>query len=318
MLLGTLIKRITSGVGIPTCAGCEKRREKLDAWSRRGFIGSGLFAALVVKNEVLRASWKVVGAEIPLNNSDVLGFLRTANMVQAVSYFVSGTHQDREDMLIGVASHREHFAPSHPGYAWMSKFTPAGNEVLPGWTLNFARTSNGLRDFKNGYRIVLSGERSTFITDELGVGYRAPTPTRMPNLKELEGAASFPGAVGIGAVGGDEEPTTGWQRIKGFFTPTEVYAQSCCTSRAACLSCGCLTCISVCCSEQQCTEVLKPNTCTFNTMCGTCVYYQSRCGLGECTCCAMIFKTCCFAVAPCSGSCRPCLAAADVFPNTVQ
>jgi hypothetical protein len=198
MKLGDAVESATNAIHIKPCAKCKQRKDLLNAISRRGFVGGALFAAFLAKNAVLKTAWTAFGADIPLDLDSVLGFIRTANTTQRHNYHEHGTHLDKQGMLIGVASHREHFNPTHPGYLWMSKFSPAATQILPGWTLDFAKVapghSDGTLDFKDGYIFALRGERITFIADELGNILYARTPATAPDLSALPDAYSFPGA----------------------------------------------------------------------------------------------------------------------------
>lgn len=219
MELGDAVERGAKILGVKPCEGCKRRKEVLNTISRRGVIGGGLAVLLLAKNTLLKGAWKIAGAEIPLDLPSVLGFIRTANSVQRVASIGNETFLSKEDMLLGVASHKEHFSPTNPGYAWMSRFRLAADEVLPGWTLDFDWN-------RNSYRFVLRGTQYTFITDETGGIYRAQTPQTAPTAKRIQRAADFPSAVGLGALmSGDVPPPTAWERIKDFFTPRSVYAQ---------------------------------------------------------------------------------------------
>lgn len=318
MELGDAVEKITKAAGMKPCGGCKERQAKLNDISRRGFVGGAVFAFLLAKNAVLKAAWRAVGAELPqLDWSDVGGFIRTANTMQHKAYLETGAHLDKIDMLAAVASHRSHFDPTHPAYVWMSQFTPAAKEIIPGWTLDFVLRPEGLTvgdyHFDNGYTFTLKSSRVVIIADETGYFVKALTPATMPDLTSLPKAAAFPGAVGYEVPLPDNEapPATAWQRIKNFFTPRTVYAQlNCCLNASNCKSCGCGNCLCSCCDVSMCSNTPPgPNTCFFNANCTgfqcvgqviNCGWYYTNCGDQACNCCAKLKATCCTAANPCT------------------
>jgi hypothetical protein len=304
MKLGDVVERGAKIVGVKPCEGCKRRKEVLNTISRRGVIWGGVTALLLAKNAIMQAAWKVAGVEAPVDLPTALGLVRTANTVQSNAFLSSGTHLSKEDMLLGVASHKEHFPPNSPGYGWMSRLRPASNEPIPGWSLDFVWD-------QKSYRFILRGAQYTIVTDEVAGIYRARTPQTAPTAQHLQRAADFPGAVGLGAIVSDEgAPPTAWERIKDFFTPKTVYAQlSCCASSRDCYLCGCNSCLVGCCITSYCTGGHRLNECCFNMGCVSggfeCIWYCASCANGDCMCCASLFSTCCCAPG-CIGQCLPC------------
>ncbi len=116
---------------------------------------------------------------------EVLGFVRQSNAIQLSWFYENGSYASREDLLgsKGIQAHREHFVPGTLAYAWMSRMNFFSDAVLPGWTLDFAiittkyprnlRGKDGPIPINNGYRLIMYGKDYTFVTDEVGIIYRA-------------------------------------------------------------------------------------------------------------------------------------------------
>ena len=80
------------------------------------------------------------------------------------------------------------------------------DEVFPGWTLDFAiipgesrlmsaeQEDGNTKPLTEGYRLILTGEQYTLITDEAAVIYQAKTPEKVPAATSLPSAADFPSA----------------------------------------------------------------------------------------------------------------------------
>jgi hypothetical protein len=82
MELGDKVKSVTDKLGIKQCGNCKKRQTTLNQISRRGFVGGSVFALALIKNGILKAAWQAAGTPLPIDESDVAGFIRTANNVQ--------------------------------------------------------------------------------------------------------------------------------------------------------------------------------------------------------------------------------------------
>lgn len=245
--------------------------------------------------------------------------MRQSNAIQLSWFYENGSYASREDLLgsKGIQAHREHFVPGTLAYAWMSRMNFFSDAVLPGWTLDFAiittkyprnlRGKDGPIPINNGYRLIMYGKDYTFVTDEVGIIYRARTPENPPVASALDDAASFPGAT-THNLPPAETPTV-WQRIKDFLTPTAYAQLSCCTSHQSCHNCGCCNCVFSCCDG--CVDfVPPPGRCYFNAGCsgcilGDCVWVENTCGRKDCNCCAKLLGGCCVSTG-CTPGCPQC------------
>jgi hypothetical protein len=168
---------------------------------RRSMMKWMAIAPFTLKNNILKATWHVVGAEPPLEIWAVKGFIRTALTIQRVHYQKNGHHMDKDSMLNEVAKN-SHFDPDDPAYAWASVLRPgAKEEILPGWKLDFALIADGYPraiagEMNNdGFRMILKSDDITLITDEgvLAI-YEAPTRESNPPARLLDRAEVYPGA----------------------------------------------------------------------------------------------------------------------------
>lgn len=191
--------RIESKVGIRRGLG---GAEMLNEWSRRGFFGSVAVLPFMGKTTSITRLWDIVGAPPPVRVEEAATFIRQFNTVQAVLYQQNGKSATRDEVFCELIKHREHV---RPGNLW-SRFTPMADEILPGWTLDFAvvpgesqlmsaeQEDGSTKPLADGYRLILKGEQYTLITDEGVVIYKANTPEALPTAPSLSSAAEFPGA----------------------------------------------------------------------------------------------------------------------------
>jgi hypothetical protein len=321
--LGTYVSEaITALTGKEPCEGCKRRAALLNEIGRRGFLKGGTFAVSLAKNTMLKGLWHLAGAQIPASMPEALAFIRQSNTFQLQLFYRTGLYAPLNDLFKEIIAHREHFKPGTLGYAWMSQLNFFSDEVLPGWMLDFALISEGYPrslpgydgpiDVNNGYRLVLRGTVYSFVTDELGIIYRASTLENAPSASSLGAASSFPGAVALGAI--SAEKPSAWQRIKDFFVPT-VYATGCCFSQSGCAACACCDCLACNSCNQHCFSFPPPGRCVFNAGCGTCNvdghqincgWVALGCGSSACNCnCAVLFGGCCGLGAGCT-SCPSC------------
>jgi hypothetical protein len=131
-----------------------------------------------------------------------LGFIRTFNTAQAVLYSQNGRCATQDEAFAEIIKHKEHVKPG----PWVSRFTAMGDEVLPGWTLDFAiipgeswlmsaeQEDGSRKPLADGYRLILKGEQYTLIIDEGAVIYEVKTPEKIPAATSLPSAADFPSA----------------------------------------------------------------------------------------------------------------------------
>jgi hypothetical protein len=164
----------------------------LENVSRRGFIGGGVALSLVAQSTPSEA----VGTAEPLAEGDLGGFVRTFNTI-AVSLFMNANHveswenkkgffPDKRQILVEIV---DSLLRDQHDFDWVQKFTPAGKEVFPGWTLDYDASHEG------HFVVIVRGPKSTYISDDSGMHYHALTPTTAPSAKDLMRADQFPGAV---------------------------------------------------------------------------------------------------------------------------
>lgn len=318
--LGTRLSDVITGLtGKEPCEGCKRRAALLNEVGRRGFLRGALFAASLAKNTTLKGIWYLAGASTPVGMLEALAFIRQSNTLQVVLFYRNGSYASRNDLFREIIAHREHFVPGSLGYAWMSQVNFFSDNVLPGWILDFANTSEGYPrnmpgddgpiPVNDGYRLVLRGTNYTFITDEVGRIYRAPTLENAPMASSLRDASSFPGAEQLSAV--PVETPTAWQRIKNFFTPV-VYAAGCCAYQSACQQCACCDCLACNACTSYCSGFPPPGRCVYNAGCGICSghncdWVSLGCGSKDCNCnCAVLFGGCCGSTTGCRAGCPTC------------
>jgi len=232
MLLGDRIKKATSTLGVKPCSACEERATMLNQLSRRGFFGGAALLFFYTKNAIATGLWQLVGAAPPIGVKEALGFIRQFNTTQLVLYYKNDRHATQDEAFQEMIKHKEHFKPGTLAYAWMSRFNPFSNEVLPGWTLDFSIVHDGYprhinaQDVVNdGYRFILRGERYTLITDETAVIYQVKTPATGPPASGLAGADTFPGAVPYVDF---KEELSRWDKFKQFLIPVAYAQMNCC------------------------------------------------------------------------------------------
>ena len=171
--------------------------EMLKQWSRRVFLGSAVLLFFMGKVALAQ----LVGP--PVSVEQALAFIRTFNTFQAVLYPRNGRCATQDEAFAEIIKHKEHVKPG----TWMSRFTPMVDEVFPGWKLDFAiipgesrlmsaeQEDGSTKPLTEGYRLILTGEQYTLITDEGVVIYKAKTPEKVPAATSLPSAADFPGAM---------------------------------------------------------------------------------------------------------------------------
>jgi hypothetical protein len=212
---GDKVHQVTEKLGIKECVGCKKRRQTLNAISRRGLIGGGVIAALMLKNNLLWKGWKLMGATSPdLGEHSAEGFVRTCILAQSAyhhkadsqfwdkslpiipeetwdAHLNDGKWQSRTDMLLSVMELVKNSGPDSSPYYWRKEIKPYAAEdedVVPGWKLHFALAFGG-------FRLILVGKQITHIADEHVRIYHAATPAAIPDPAKLEHVEDFPGAV---------------------------------------------------------------------------------------------------------------------------
>ena len=299
-----------AGVELKPCGACKERQETLNRISRRGFVGGTTAALALVKNKALFAAWQGLGLTPRVDYLTALPLLRTANLVQWHLYFQKSRHGSLADVMEMIVNHKgPEMDTTDPAFRWYTLFspvTPKSNQVFNGWTMQQAVVSYALPRSNrqgSGYRLALVGPSLTFVSDELGVIYYAPTPETLPDLSTLPSASEFPNATALGdspAAATFKAPTL-WERVRSYFTP--VYAQGGCAlcTVATCTSLNCcFWCVGHCidCGTGGCTEP-GPCMCTFNPGCSLCPWWVLPCSgtsgiyLTECNKCARNWGTAC-------------------------
>jgi hypothetical protein len=166
-------------------------------------------AILVALAALLGTFVATVARPRPQENSDqpseweVLGLLRTLNTVQSVFKGTTGEYVSKCEMLgsKGLLMHkRQHAERNASGTQWMKKLNLESDEILPGWILDFAATTQG-------YILIISkkvdpenpgAHRDAYITDQEVVIYHAVIPgDKQSKAHDLTSAAAFPGAGSI-------------------------------------------------------------------------------------------------------------------------
>ena len=155
-LLGDRIAEVTTALGIPPCDGCEKRKAALNAWSRRGFIGTIATAV---------AAWQIPKvAAGTASDHDAIRVLRFLNT--ALGWH--GLYIPLPDLMGTDAVVRLKDSPAAEkngiGNNFMSSLNIEGREILPGWQLQY--TTDG-----KGYSASIKSNDGnfTFTTDEKGI-----------------------------------------------------------------------------------------------------------------------------------------------------
>ena len=127
----------------------------------------------------------------PLDVQQALGLVRSLNTIQATIGMNSKAYGSQAAMLTGPCGLGP-FLKAHSAnentLEWEKHLNLSSNEVLPGWTLDFALVGKG-------YRLILTGKDDVLITDETGVIYRAVTAPLAPKAAQLKSAKDFPGAL---------------------------------------------------------------------------------------------------------------------------
>jgi hypothetical protein len=169
------------------------RLNLLENFSRRGFIGSGVALGLVA----LTRTSKAVGTTEPLDEGDILGFVRSFNTMALSLYFDAGGNWSAKTgfypklpkVLAGIVESL--VQDNNTGLTWAQHFTPAATEVFPGWTLDYDASREG------HYVLIIRGQKVTTISDDSGVIYHALTPVSVSSAKDFARADQFPGAISI-------------------------------------------------------------------------------------------------------------------------
>jgi hypothetical protein len=127
----------------------------------------------------------------PLDVQQALGLVRSLNTTQATIAMNTKAYGSQADMLTGPCGLGPFLKAHSAGRStleWEKHLNLSSNEVLPGWTLDFALVGKG-------YRLILTGKDDVLITDETGVIYRAATVPLAPTAAQLKSANDFPGAI---------------------------------------------------------------------------------------------------------------------------
>jgi hypothetical protein len=130
-------------------------------------------------------------AQSPLDVQQVLGLVRTLNTIQVTIAMNTKAYGSQADMLTGpcgLGPFLKARSADIGTFEWEKDLNLSSNEVLPGWTLDFALVGKG-------YRLILTGKDDVLITDEIGVIYRAVTMPLAPRAAQLKSAKDFPGAI---------------------------------------------------------------------------------------------------------------------------
>jgi hypothetical protein len=127
----------------------------------------------------------------PLDVQQALGLVRTLNTIQVTIAMNTKAYGSQAAMLTGPCGLGP-FLKARPAdigtLKWEKHLNFSSNEVLPGWTLDFAFVGKG-------YRLILTAKDDVLITDETGVIYRAVTVQPPPKAVQLKSAKDFPGAI---------------------------------------------------------------------------------------------------------------------------
>jgi len=299
MQLGDKIKKVTEAVGLEPCEGCKKRAEVLNAWSRRGFMGSLALGLFIFRDKTLLNAWRLLGMEPPIGAMSAIGFMRSVGAAAQWFLDTHGKFPGRQEVLDAVEQHRHHFPPNHPGYVWMSKFNAQVEEVLPGWKFDHAAKGSG-------FRMILRGTDYTFALDEKFVLHQAQNGPYGPPASDLPSAGEFPGAVPYDQF---RPQLSLWDKFKNFLTPTVYASCNCALNPCVCkwtdcfnLCLGCTDCIVTCCTGCWNTT---PTRCYCGVFCTGCTWEVGGCSTSDCGCCAWWLQTCCY-TSQCAGGCLPC------------
>lgn len=246
--LGTQFKQLTAAVGIEPCQKCNERAEKLDRWSRRGFVGllsAGL--GILITPRLVEA----VSTSTDALPSEALQLLRVLNTQQAW-FKKRGRHAALWEMFNDLEQ-----------YNWKTKHTNLEErylEILPGWMFEFHLVN------ANAYVIVLYQKvdqndpfapRTVLVSDQTGGIYIAERrDPEQPKARELNRAKDFPNV----------EPFTGYNIKMSFGGPVARFLFR--TVQAG----GCLGC---CYADQCC------GSCSECGGGGVCI----NCGIGGCSWC---------------------------------
>jgi hypothetical protein len=284
ILLGTMVKRVTSALGIPSCLNCEKRKEIMDNWSRRGFIGGLAAVGVAAKMKF----WQTV---VKPDSSHALTLARTLNSVQNALYFEHnqtryGTKEEAWAVLYdGMRRHNQENTPS--GAFWRS-LNLESEEITPGWLLDYASTPAGYT-----FIILAKDKSEIYISDQIGVIYRAPVPEKdIPKARSLPAAKDFPGAVVHDQFIAERQSTVLSRFLSALGIPVAVYAQT-----GACAEC----CTG--CSEGNCDT--KPHCAAFDCgglPCTWCYYSFSNMKSKDCVIACQCACECMAGTAAC---CQP-------------
>lgn len=166
------------------------RLNLLENFSRRGFIGSGVALGLVA----LTGTSKAAGTTEPLDEGDILGFVRSFNTTALSLFFDAGGDPNGKTGFYPKLSKVlavivESLIQENTGLSWAQHFAPAATEVFPGWTLDYDASRQA------HYVLIVRGPKVTVIADDDGVIYHALTPVAAPSAKDFARADQFPGAI---------------------------------------------------------------------------------------------------------------------------
>src|SRR5438105_423588 len=111
-----------------------------------------------------------------------LPLLRMANLIQWHLYFQNRRHGSLADVMEMIVNHKgPEMDTTDPAFRWYTLFSPVtqkSDQVFNGWTMQQAVVNYALLRSNrqgSGYRLALIGSSLTFVSDELGVIYYAPT-----------------------------------------------------------------------------------------------------------------------------------------------
>jgi hypothetical protein len=165
--LGDKVESVTQALGIETCAECQSRKERLNHWSRRGFVG--LLGAI---GATLAMPFTKLG-DVLAGNIDATPALllsRLINTAQTMQFEETGEYYSTSDLLVRLAQVK---AKGTGFRALTPQLDPSSREIMTGWTLDHVPNPNGYV-FVLTYQ--LSASYLVFVSDATGAIYEGTVP----------------------------------------------------------------------------------------------------------------------------------------------
>lgn len=293
MLLGTQVKRVTDALGIKQCEGCKYRQKLLDEISRRGFLSGMAFLGVHLN----KSFWKAVGPNA--DTSTALRLARVVNTLQAGFLTQTDAYGSKADVWGAKGLQKvmdRHVTEQTAAGEWARSLNLESDNIQPGWMIDYATKPMG-------YRIVIAatdpGKRAVYITDQVGVIYRADYEGTPPSAHSLSSASVFPNAVPFDQFIGAERSTPLSRFLSRVGIPDKVLAQgtgcdmTCCKICTACAGCSNIGrgCCIYNCGSLDCGWCRAVGSCAgpcstpFGTACITCNKCACACGGATCSCC---------------------------------